>query len=428
MGYNTWNDLGCSDMTEANVKHAADSIISTGLRASGYEYINLDDCWQSYDRDSVTGRLQGDPNRFPSGMKVLGDYIHGLGLKFGIYTDRGSKTCAGFPGSLGHEDLDAQTFADWGVDYVKEDNCYSSTGPNDKDTLFTQFALFRDGLNKTGRPVFFSVCGGGDEMPWGDIRYYATDPRGGSKLANSWRISPDAVEGWTMQDAALSDAGLAEYAGLGGFNDPDMLLGSTTHATRTLPIAWSRTQFNVWAILMAPLLIGAPPGTLSATDLETYKNTEVIAVNQDPLSRQGRVVEQWGLPLLPWSKVIWARDLSEGNVAMVFVNGGWLGGEISCSPACWSKLPFQFGTHLHVRDLWAHADAEVPIAVAGSTYLANIPGGGASRMFKLTPMTQKEVDRFCSLDPRRCQGDAFGPFGASIPAATNVDEVSAILV
>merc|ERR1719389_1215657 len=139
--------------------------------------------------------LQADAVRFPSGMKWLGQQLHRMGLKFGIYTDRGSRTCQGRPGSLGFEELDARTFAEWEVDYVKEDNCHASSGPNDLGTLFRQFGTFRDALNRTGRPIFFSVCGGGDNLPWADLTYFATDPRGGQQLANARRVSPDIVEG-----------------------------------------------------------------------------------------------------------------------------------------------------------------------------------------------------------------------------------------
>jgi len=182
MGYNTWNDMGCSSISEANVKAVASAMVTRGFLAAGYEYLNLDDCWMAHTRDA-NGRLQGDPDRFPSGMKHLSDYVHAKGLKFGIYSDRGSKTCQGRPASLGSEAVDAQTFAAWGVDYLKEDNCYSSTGPNDRDQLFKEFGLMRDALNATGRPIFFSVCGGGDNHEWNDITYYATDPRGGASLA-----------------------------------------------------------------------------------------------------------------------------------------------------------------------------------------------------------------------------------------------------
>eukprot|EP00440_Ansanella_granifera_P052773 gb/GFBE01057221.1/.p1 GENE.gb/GFBE01057221.1/~~gb/GFBE01057221.1/.p1 ORF type:complete len:444 (+),score=82.67 gb/GFBE01057221.1/:1-1332(+) len=386
MGYNTWNDLGCDHMNETNVKAVADAMLSTGLKAAGYKYVNLDDCWHAETRDNVTGRLMSHPVRFPSGMKALGDYLHSKGLKFGIYTDRGAQTCQGLPGSLGHEELDAQTFADWGVDYVKEDNCHAEGGPNDKDALFAQFGAFRDGLNKTGRAIFFSVCGGGGQLPWNDIRYYATDPRGGRNLANSWRITPDVIEAVTLQDAALTDASLATASGPGGFNDPDMLLGSSAGATRSLTRAWSRTQFNIWAVLMAPLLIGAPPCELDSFDLETYTNLEVIKVNQDPLLQQGQIVHRDSMPFLPGSSVVWARNLSDGSAAVVFVNSGWLRKKVTCNHECWSHLPFAKGTALQVRDLWTHTTAEAPTATAGSDYSVAVNGRGASRMLKFTPL------------------------------------------
>lgn len=377
-------------MTEANVKTAADALVNTGLRKAGFEYVNLDDCWQADTRNSTTGRLEGHPERFPSGIKALADHLHEKGFKFGIYTDRGAMTCAGYPGSFGHEDIDAQTFADWGVDYVKEDNCHSSTGANDLDTLFGQFGKFRDALNRTGRPIFFSVCGGGDQKPWNNIRYYATDSRGGAKLANSWRITPDVIDRVTLQDASLTDAGLAEYAGPGGFNDADMLLSSSNTAVRQLPAEWSRTQFSVLAILMAPLLIGGPPERLDPFDVETYTNAEVIAVNQDPLMKQGAIVEKSGIVFEPHSYVIWARNLSGGSVAMVFVNEGYATRDVACGVKCWSALPFKKGTRLAVRDLWAHAPAEMPTAIAGtpfSVFVAGFWSIGDSRMFKLTPVS-----------------------------------------
>jgi len=385
MGYNTWNDLGCSRMSEERIKKVAQTLINTGLQAAGYNYVNLDDCWHAADRDNVTNRLQSDPVRFPSGMKALGDYLHSKGFKFGIYTDRGSKTCQGLPGSLNYEVLDAQTFADWGVDYVKEDNCHSSTGANDKDTLFAQFGTFRDALNKTGRPIFFSVCGGGDNLPWADLTYFATDPRGGPQLANAWRVSPDVVEDISLQHASLSDGFLADVAGKGGFNDPDMLLGSTKLATRRLSEEWSRTQFSVWAILMAPLLIGAPPGDLSAFDLQTYTNTEVIAVNQDPLLKQGEIIEKWGVPFMPLSSTVWARNLSDGSAAVLLINSGPFGRNLTCSEVCWSRLPFKSGTELSVRDLWAHVVSDVPTAIAGKPYSTRVEGWGASSMFRFIP-------------------------------------------
>jgi len=378
MGYNTWNDLGCNSLNEENIKAVADSMASNGLLTAGFEYLNLDDCWMASMRDE-TGKLQGDLQRFPSGMKSLADYVHSKGLKFGIYSDRGSKTCQGLPATLGNETLDAQTFADWGVDYLKEDNCYSSTGPDDFNQLFKEFGLMRDALNATGRPIFFSVCGGGDHGPGDNITYYASDPRGGAKLANSWRISSDVIEWQTCQMAYLADNGLEEFAGVGGFNDPDMLFGSA--ASWQMTEARSRTQFNLWAVLMAPLIIGANVRTLSAYDLDTYTNAEVISVSQDRLARQGRRVANESDRASKTSSSVWARELADGKVAMVFVNNYDCAKTIVCHRSCWDQLPFKTGTQLDVRDVWSHQSAASRGAVAGEDYEVNVEvGDGASKM------------------------------------------------
>jgi len=341
--------------------------------------VNIDDCWSAINRDGKTGRLVPDPVRFPSGLQALGDELHKRGFSFGLYTDRGSRTCAGHPGSLGSEDLDAQTFAEWGVDYVKEDNCWSSTGANDKDVLFKQFGLFGDALNRTGRPIFFSVCGGGGQVPAANLSYYATDSRGGGRLANSWRISSDCINWFTCQKAYRVAAELGSVAGPGGFNDPDMLLGSSPGSARGLSQAQSRTQFSIWAILMAPLLIGSPVGSLSSYDIETYSNAEVIAVNQDPLGKQGFVLTE------AHSHVVWGRELADGAWALVFQNEGWFRtAEVACEDECWAKLPFAPNTTLQVRDLWAKGPAERNVAVAGQAYSVSVPRNGASIMLKIS--------------------------------------------
>jgi len=386
MGYNTWNDLGCDDMTEVNVKSVADAFVSKGLKAAGYEYLNLDDCWMDSNRDAH-GKLQGHLTNFPSGMKALGDYIHSKGLKFGIYGDRGSKTCAGWPGNLGTEQLDAQTYAEWGVDYLKEDNCHSSTGANDQDQIFKEFGIMRDALNATGRPIFFSVCGGGDQLPGAlaDITYYATDRRGAGQLANAWRISSDVIEWQTSRMAANAVKDLAQFAGVGGFNDPDMLLGASSSATRSLTQTHSRTQFNLWAVLTAPLMIGANLRQLSRFDLETYTNQEVIAVNQDRLATQGKKVMHSDSGVYLIDSAVWAKPLSDGSVAMVFENNYPITSSVYCDSACWGELPFAHGTELEVRDLWAHGPAEAPTAIAGEEYRVSVGGNGGSAIFKVSP-------------------------------------------
>lgn len=374
MGYNTWNDLGCKNMNEANIKAVANTLVDSGLRDAGFVYLNLDDCWMAPNRDA-SGRLQGNPETFPTGMKALADYIHSKGLKFGIYSDRGSATCQGLPASLGSEELDAQTFAEWDVDYLKHDNCHSSTGPNDKDQLFKEFGLMRDGLNATGRPIFYSVCGGGDNKPWSDIKYYASDPRGGGALANSWRISSDVVEWQSCQLAYLADAELTEYGSNGGFNDPDMLLGSSDGSARSLTSVRSRSQFNLWAILMAPLMIGANIRELDAYDLATYTNKEVIAVNQDPMRKQGRLIVMNKVLVPQISTSIWARELASGNVALLFMNNLRKSSSIVCGSDCWSELPFEAGAALDVRDLWSFGPAETASAVAGQDYQVDLSSG-----------------------------------------------------
>jgi len=394
MGYNSWNHLKCDGMNEKAIKSVADAMVSKGLKAAGYEYLNLDDCWVAADRDSA-GRLQGNADKFPSGMRAIGDYIHSKGLKFGIYTDRGTKTCAAVgPGSKNNEKLDAQTFADWGVDFVKEDNCYNGGhmwGPEDKDEIFKEFGLFRDGLNATGRPIFFSVCGGGWNAPWiNDLTYYATDPRGAGKLANSWRVTADCV-GWSTCQFSMNTAALlTQYGGEGGFNDPDMLLGSSDTAAAYLSAERSRTQFNVWAVLMAPLLIGAPVNELNDWDLATYLNEEVIAVNHDSLMHQGFKAAEYKSSFFGmWRTQVWVRQLSEGALALVFVNTYAYAETVTCDFACWSKIPGigYLGAKYSVRDLWTHGPATVPTAQGGKDYAVQVGAQGASKMFKLTRMS-----------------------------------------
>ena len=271
-GYNTWNDVG-KHLDAAALEARVDAMVASGLRDAGYTYFNLDDGWAADARDPKTHVLPASSTAFPKGMKAFADYVHGKGLKLGLYTDRGTQTCAGKPGSYGYEAVDAKQYAAWGCDYLKEDNCHAPGGANNHSEAFYRFGLMRDALNATGRPVFFSVCGGGDQAPWNSLAWMAQPPSGGAALANAWRIAPDCVEWVTTLHALSIDAGLARFSGPGGFNDPDMLLTSTKGAVRKLGPVQSRTQFSIWAVLAAPLLIGGPISQLSAWDLETYKNT-----------------------------------------------------------------------------------------------------------------------------------------------------------
>ena len=191
----------------------------------------------------------GLKGQFPSGMANFSRVIRSKGLKLGLYTDRGTKTCAGRPGSFGFEQIDAVTYAGWNVSYLKEDNC----GPNNVASAIKQFGMMRDALNRTGRRIFFSVCGGGDQLPWANLSWFATADGAGAALANSWRIAPDSTNWGSSVHAFTIDATLARSAKPGGWNDPDMLLSSSRPATRRLSPEQSRTQFSLWAILVSCL-------------------------------------------------------------------------------------------------------------------------------------------------------------------------------
>eukprot|EP00730_Choanoeca_flexa_P002655 TRINITY_DN11122_c0_g1_i1.p1 TRINITY_DN11122_c0_g1~~TRINITY_DN11122_c0_g1_i1.p1 ORF type:complete len:493 (+),score=81.50 TRINITY_DN11122_c0_g1_i1:160-1479(+) len=249
-----------------------DAMKANGLRDVGYDYVNLDDCVVTGRFDN--GTLYTDPKGFPSGtLKPLTSYAHKSGFLFGTYTDRGTKTCAGRPGALGFEDIDAQTYADWGIDYLKEDSCNAIDSP---DMGYREYARMRDALNATGRPIFFSLCG------WHD--WYA--PKG-MELGNSWRVGPDDTDWNGVLTNININSKLASYAGPGGWNDPCLLLSVDRDGKPAVTELQSRAQFNMWAIMASPLLISGSVLRMSNYTLETYTNKQVIAVNQDSLGKQG---------------------------------------------------------------------------------------------------------------------------------------------
>jgi len=370
MGYNTWNDFRCNGITAQHVTEVADKIVALGLSAVGYEYVNIDDCW-AVSRGS-DGRLVADPTAFPNGIKAVADYVHSKGLKFGIYTDRGPRTCAGRPASAGYESIDAQTFADWGVDYLKEDSCYAT---QDHGVAFHEYGLMRDALNKTGRHIYFSLCG------WN--AWYAPD---GWSLGNSWRIAGDCNEWPSIYNAIRTNEGLTQYARVGGWNDPDMLVGSSPQAAVHNTPDQARTQFSLWAVMAAPLLIGSNVLNMSTYDLQTYTNAEVIAIDQDSLGQQGAVV--WSncpaftspaknVADVPSCQQVWARPLQGGAVAMVLVNYAASTEMVTCDAACFAKAGLSKAV---ARDLWLHRDIGVV-----SQYNTQVAGNGASVTIKLTP-------------------------------------------
>ncbi len=344
MGWNSWNTFACDGLNETVIRETAEAFISSGMADVGYQYVNLDDCWMN--GRGGDGRLQWDTGRFPSGIPALAEYVHSLGLKIGIYTTPNNLTCTGLygnvphcVGSLGHEEVDAQTFADWGIDYLKYDLCAGS---------MQSFIVMRDALRATGRPIFYSI-NPANQGPFCTPVNCATAPTGLEfnlpEVANMWRIEMDIWDGWS-EILRCIDANKELYigAGPGHWNDPDMLeVGNPG-----LSNAESRAHFSMWAIMAAPLIAGNDLTTMSETTIETLTNTEVIAVNQDPLGYQGRVVATPGGNLEVWAKV-----LSEPNArAVALFNRGDGTASISVS---WSDLDLPVG-EATVRDLWAHED------------------------------------------------------------------------
>ena len=303
MGWNSWNHFGCT-VTAADVEAAADAIVRDGLRAVGYRYVNVDDCWQAATRDA-RGRLRADPTRFPDGMKALGDYIHARGLSFGIYATPGRLTCGelyndypGHLGSLGYEALDAKTFASWGVDYLKYDWCNAD---HDGVTRQAGFTTMRQALDASGRPIVFSIH---DKPETPVVSWRAP-------VANLWRTTRDIHDNWeSMIGIANTNAALAAGAGPGHWNDPDMLeIGNGGMTT-----AEYRTQFSLWCEMAAPLLAGNDLGRADAETLGILGNARAIAIDQDPLGRQARILSASS------GRLVLARDLSDGSVAITMTN------------------------------------------------------------------------------------------------------------
>ncbi|KAJ6831627.1 alpha-galactosidase 3 [Iris pallida] len=336
MGWNSWNFFACN-INETVIKETADALISTGLADLGYIYVNIDDCWSSLLRN-LKGQLVPDPKTFPSGIKALADYIHGKGLKLGIYSDAGAFTCQVRPGSLYHENDDAELFASWGVDYLKYDNCFNLGIKPEK-----RYPPMRDALNSTGHTIFYSICEWGVDNPalWA------------GKVGNSWRTTDDINDTWVSMTtiADLNDK-WASYAGPGGWNDPDMLEvgnGGMTYLEY-------KSHFSIWALMKAPLLIGCDIRNMTAETFEILSNKEVIAVNQDPLGVQGRKVtsaEENGC------SQVWAGPLSGGRLVVNLWN--------RCSKpvtvaAKWEVLGLDASTSVSVRDLWKHKNIAENVA------------------------------------------------------------------
>jgi alpha-galactosidase len=339
MGWNSWNKFACN-VSEDLIKTVADAIATNGMKDLGYQYVVIDDCWQ-VKRDEE-GNIVADPQHFPSGIKGLADYIHSKGLKFGIYSDAGAKTCAGRPASQGHEYQDAMQYAKWGVDYLKYDWC--NTGTRNAEEAYTTMS---NALLSTGRPIVFSMCEWGTAKPW----------LWGKGIGNLWRTTGDISDRWEgkkkwpdgnccengMLAIVDEQVGLESFAGPGHWNDPDMLeVGNGGMTTQEY-----RAHFSFWAILAAPLIAGNDVRSMSADTKEILENKEVIAIDQDPLGREGRRISKQG------DLEVWGRPLKDGGRAVILFNRGTSDAEVSVT---WEQLAYPGHLSARVRDLWEHKD------------------------------------------------------------------------
>ncbi len=311
MGWNTWNKFACN-VSDELVRGMADALVKSGMKDAGYQYIVIDDCWQ-VSRDA-NGTIVVDPQRFPNGMKAVADYVHSVGLKFGIYSDAGTLTCQKRPAGLGHEYQDARTYASWGVDYLKYDWCNTLPGQDARSS----YAKIRQALDTSGRPIVLSICEWGTAKPW----LWGKEVGG-----NLWRTTGDIQDRWAgkkewspgnccsngMLDIVDENEPLYSAAGPGHWNDPDMLeVGN---------------------------------GGMTTTEYRSHK--EVIAIDQDPLGRQGRRVWRDG------DLEVWSKQLQDGSRAMILLNRGTSSHEIAVN---WELIGYPAHLSAGVRDLWAHKD------------------------------------------------------------------------
>lgn len=346
MGWNSWNKFACN-VDEKLIMETADAMVSSGMKDAGYQYIVIDDCWQG-ERDSL-GFIHPDPARFPSGMKALADYIHSKGLKFGIYSDAGWKTCGGKPGSRGYEFQDAKQYAKWGVDYLKYDWC-NTEGLNAKGAYMTM----RNALRDAGRPIVFSICEWGDNKPW----TWAKD------IGHLWRTTGDIAplfngsEGhgswssWGVLQILEMRGNIRKANGPDHWNDPDMM-----EVGNGMTVSEDRAHFSLWCMLAAPLIAGNDLCNMDEATQEILTNKEIIAIDQDSLGIQGFkcfAKDNWE---------IWGKPLANGELALCFLNRSLEKIKIHHH---WKEFPIkddQFGYQFpfdkkeyKIRDLWKKKD------------------------------------------------------------------------
>jgi alpha-galactosidase len=364
MGWNSWNWFA-GKVTDADIRKAADLIVSSGMRDAGYVYVNIDDTWEG--KRDANGVLHTN-EKFPD-MKALADYVHSKGLKIGIYSSPGPQTCAHYEGSYGHEEQDAKMYADWGIDYLKYDLCSFRNNmrqehPND---IPAQNKMMRDAYQKmhqailkTGRPIVYSLCQYGFDQSW----QWAPEVGG-----NLWRTTDDIRANYdSMILIGLSQAGLAKYAGPGHWNDPDMLEVGNGKMTHEEDIS----HMTMWSMLAAPLIAGNNLTQMNDDVRSVLTNKEVVAIDQDKLGKQGtRIFSGDELE-------IWSRPLSDGSVALAVFNLSHDQNAMRNMRLHLKEAGFPSGT-AHARDLWAHKD----LGTIKDTDVFTLPRHGAV-LLKLT--------------------------------------------
>jgi alpha-galactosidase len=349
MGWNSWNKFACN-VSEKLIMQMADEMVSSGMQDAGYQYIVIDDCWQ-VDRDA-NGEIVVDKDRFPHGMKYVADYVHSKGLKFGIYSCAGSKTCAGRPGGRGHEFQDARTYASYGVDYLKYDWCNTTT-----QEAKSSYTTMRDGLFAAKRPIVFSLCEWGTAKPW----------EWAKEVGHLWRTTGDIVDRWdSMIDILDKEKDLAKYAGPGYWNDPDMLeVGNGGMTTEEY-----RTHFSLWCMLAAPLMAGNDLGNMSPETADILKNAEIIALDQDVLGKQGFCYRDNG------DYEIWIKKLANNEKAVCLLNRGDEEKNVQvdynvllkANDNYWASEPYKLENY-KLRDLWEHKE----VSLEKSTVFVKLP-------------------------------------------------------
>lgn len=339
MGWNTWNTFG-HEINEELIRTTADTMVSSGLLEAGYNYLVIDDCWALKQRDPQTGRLVADPEKFPSGMKAVADYVHSKGLKFGMYSCCGTLTCAGYPSSFDYEFVDAETFASWGVDFLKYDHCYKpDTVPS--DLLYRKMGM---ALANCGRDILFSACSWGVNQTHEWIK---------STGAHMWRSTGDITDCWQkIKEIYDLNVPLQPYNGQGCFNDMDMMVVGM-HGQGLVGVTGCtdeeyRTHFSIWAMLNSPLMIGCDIRKMDAATKEILMNKDVIAINQDAAGRQPFRASTYGCDT-------WVKFLEGGDIAILIVNPY----EDACRGTLHLTdigLDVASGRALKARDLWTGND------------------------------------------------------------------------